>query len=110
MPQLLQMCLSLQVAYAALSSLADVIRVPACSRLFESYLERVLPLVFVRVIDSKDNIRQAAARVLNVRSFFHGGCSGSVLEVEASLWCSVDAQKPFSGPGNNGDYKTGSLP
>lgn len=57
---------SFQVAAAALSSLAEVIKAPSCCRLFEGYLERVLPLVFGRLIDTKDNIRHAAARVLDV--------------------------------------------
>lgn len=56
----------LQVAVAALSSLAEVVKTPSCSRLFENYLDKILPLVFARFIDSKDNIRQAASRVLDV--------------------------------------------
>ena len=45
-----------KVTQAALSTLIEL--VPTCRRMFESYLERTLPLVFTRLVDSKDIIRQ----------------------------------------------------
>ncbi|KAG9160658.1 hypothetical protein Leryth_026736 [Lithospermum erythrorhizon] len=41
-----------KVAQAALSTLADLI--PACKKPFESYMERILPHVFSRLIDPKE--------------------------------------------------------
>ncbi|KAK9055667.1 hypothetical protein SSX86_026752 [Deinandra increscens subsp. villosa] len=53
-----------KVAQAALTSLADII--PACRKLFESYMERMLPHVFSRLIDPKELVRQPCSTVLEI--------------------------------------------
>lgn len=51
-----------KVAQAALSTLADLI--PACRKPFESYVERILPHVFSRLIDPKELVRQPCSSTL----------------------------------------------
>ncbi|KAK1420589.1 hypothetical protein QVD17_22304 [Tagetes erecta] len=53
-----------KVAQAALTSLADII--PACRKPFESYMERILPHVFSRLIDPKELVRQPCSSVLEI--------------------------------------------
>ncbi|KAF7804570.1 CLIP-associated protein-like isoform X1 [Senna tora] len=55
-----------KVAQAALSTLADII--PACRKPFESYMERMLPHVFSRLIDPKELVRQPCSTALEVVS------------------------------------------
>ncbi|XP_065637575.1 CLIP-associated protein isoform X3 [Quercus suber] len=55
-----------KVAQAALSTLADII--PSCRKPFESYIERILPHVFSRLIDPKELVRQACATTLEIVS------------------------------------------
>ncbi|KAF7818501.1 CLIP-associated protein-like [Senna tora] len=55
-----------KVAQAALSTLADII--PACRKPFESYMERILPHVFSRLIDPKELVRQPCSTTLEVVS------------------------------------------
>ena len=55
-----------KVAQAALSTLADII--PACRKPFESYLERILPHVFSRLIDPKELVRRPCSSTLEVVS------------------------------------------
>ncbi|KAL8489961.1 hypothetical protein ACS0TY_025747 [Phlomoides rotata] len=53
-----------KVAQAALSTLADLI--PACRKPFESYMERILPHVFSRLIDPKEVVRQPCSTTLDI--------------------------------------------
>ncbi|KAH0667802.1 hypothetical protein KY285_029008 [Solanum tuberosum] len=53
-----------KVAQAALSTLADLI--PACRKPFESYVERILPHVFSRLIDPKELVRQPCSTTLEI--------------------------------------------
>ncbi|KAL7126775.1 hypothetical protein ABFS83_14G209200 [Erythranthe nasuta] len=53
-----------KVAQAALSTLADLI--PACRKPFESYMERILPHVFSRLIDPKELVRQPCSTTLDI--------------------------------------------
>lgn len=53
-----------KVAQAALTTLADII--PACRKPFESYMERILPHVFSRLIDPKELVRQPCSTTLEV--------------------------------------------
>ncbi|CAI0405020.1 unnamed protein product [Linum tenue] len=53
-----------KVAQAALSTLADII--PACRKPFESYMERILPHVFSRLIDPKELVRQPCLTTLDI--------------------------------------------
>ncbi|KAJ7565995.1 hypothetical protein O6H91_02G084300 [Diphasiastrum complanatum] len=53
-----------KVAQAALTTLAEL--VPACKKLFEAYLERILPLVFSRLVDTKEVIRQLGTSALEI--------------------------------------------
>ncbi|KAG7983333.1 hypothetical protein I3843_04G100600 [Carya illinoinensis] len=55
-----------KVAQAALLTLADII--PSCRKPFESYVERILPHVFSRLIDPKELVRQACATTLEIVS------------------------------------------
>ncbi|XP_039043750.1 CLIP-associated protein-like [Hibiscus syriacus] len=55
-----------KVAQAALSTLADII--PACRKSFESYMERILPHVFSRLIDPKELVRQPSSSTLEIVS------------------------------------------
>ncbi|GBG73139.1 hypothetical protein CBR_g12856 [Chara braunii] len=51
-----------RVAQAALAALAELL--PLCRKSFEAYLERILPLLFNRLIDQKEASRKMSARVL----------------------------------------------
>lgn len=53
-----------KVAQAALSSLSVI--VSACRKPFESYLERILPYVFSRLIDPKEPVRQPCRTTLEI--------------------------------------------
>ncbi|XP_076883257.1 CLIP-associated protein-like [Bidens hawaiensis] len=53
-----------KVAQAALTTLADII--PACRKPFESYIERILPHVFSRLIDPKESVRQPCSTTLDI--------------------------------------------
>ncbi|XVF32273.1 hypothetical protein REPUB_Repub17cG0067600 [Reevesia pubescens] len=53
-----------KVAQAALSTLADII--PSCRKPFESYMERILPHVFSRLIDPKELVRQPCSTTLEI--------------------------------------------
>uniref|UniRef100_A0A0E0K2G2 TOG domain-containing protein n=1 Tax=Oryza punctata TaxID=4537 RepID=A0A0E0K2G2_ORYPU len=53
-----------KVAQAAFSTLADII--PACKKQFETYVERILPYVFSRLIDPKELVRQPCSSTLEV--------------------------------------------
>ncbi|PKA56536.1 CLIP-associated protein [Apostasia shenzhenica] len=53
-----------KVAQAALSTLAEII--PACRKPFESYIERILPHVFSRLIDPKQLVRQPCTTTLEI--------------------------------------------
>jgi CLIP-associating protein 1/2 len=53
-----------KVAQAALSTLAEII--PACKKPFESYIERILPHVFSRLIDPKELVRQPCINTLDI--------------------------------------------
>ncbi|KAE8730604.1 CLIP-associated protein [Hibiscus syriacus] len=53
-----------KVAQAALSTLADII--PSCRKPFESYMERILPHVFSRLIDPKELVRQPCSMTLEI--------------------------------------------
>lgn len=55
-----------KVAQAALSTLADII--PSCRKPFESYMERILPHVFSRLIDPKELVRQPCSITLEIVS------------------------------------------
>ncbi|XWS47081.1 hypothetical protein CRYUN_Cryun14cG0122700 [Craigia yunnanensis] len=55
-----------KVAQAALSTLADII--PSCRKPFESYMERILPHVFSRLIDPKELVRQSCSTTLEIVS------------------------------------------
>ncbi|KAI3892714.1 hypothetical protein MKX03_020765 [Papaver bracteatum] len=59
-----------KVAQAALSTLAEII--PACRRPFESYMERILPHVFSRLIDPKELVRQPCTTTLEIVSKAYG--------------------------------------
>lgn len=51
-----------KVTQAALLALTEL--VPTCRRMFEMYLERTLPAVFARLVDSKDIIRRLGLSAL----------------------------------------------
>lgn len=53
-----------KVAQAALSTLSAIIA--ACRKPFESYLERILPYVFSRLIDPKEPVRQPCRTSLEI--------------------------------------------
>ncbi|XP_043704779.1 CLIP-associated protein [Telopea speciosissima] len=59
-----------KVAQAALSTLAEII--PACKKPFESYMERILPHVFSRLIDPKELVRQPCSTTLETVSKTYG--------------------------------------
>ncbi|XP_057480107.1 CLIP-associated protein-like [Actinidia eriantha] len=59
-----------KVAQAALSTLADII--PACKKPFESYMERIMPHVFSRLIDPKELVRQPCSTTLDIVSKTYG--------------------------------------
>ncbi|KAL8137117.1 hypothetical protein V2J09_003118 [Rumex salicifolius] len=53
-----------KVAQAALLSLIEII--PSCRKPFESYMERILPHVFSRLIDPKELVRQPCSSALDI--------------------------------------------
>ncbi|KAL7583275.1 CLIP-associated protein isoform X1 [Lactuca sativa] len=53
-----------KIAQAALTTLSDLI--PACRKPFESYMERILPHVFSRLIDPKESVRQPCSSTLEI--------------------------------------------
>ncbi|PIA25719.1 hypothetical protein AQUCO_10800010v1 [Aquilegia coerulea] len=59
-----------KVAQAALSTLAEMI--PSCRKPFESYIERILPHVFSRLIDQKELVRQPCSTTLENVSKTYG--------------------------------------
>ncbi|KAI4374383.1 hypothetical protein MLD38_012386 [Melastoma candidum] len=75
-----------KVAQAALSTLADMI--PTCRKPFESYMERILPHVFSRLIDPKELVRQPCSATLDVV-----GKTYSVDSLLPALLRSVDEQR-----------------
>ncbi|XP_068661311.1 CLIP-associated protein-like isoform X2 [Aristolochia californica] len=75
-----------KVAQAALSTLAELI--PACRKPFESYLERILPHVFSRLIDPKELVRQPSAATLETVSKTYG-----IDSLLAALLRSLDEQR-----------------
>lgn len=75
-----------KVAQAALSTLADVI--PSCRKPFESYMERILPHVFSRLIDPKELVRQPCSTTLDIV-----GKTYSVDSLLPALLRSLDEQR-----------------
>ncbi|XP_058195992.1 CLIP-associated protein [Rhododendron vialii] len=59
-----------KVAQASLSTLADII--PTCKKPFESYMERIMPHVFSRLIDPKELVRQPCSTTLEIVSKTYG--------------------------------------
>ncbi|GER46087.1 CLIP-associating family protein [Striga asiatica] len=53
-----------KVAQAALSTLADIIT--TCRKPFETYMERIMPHVFSRLIDPKELVRQTFSTTLDI--------------------------------------------
>ncbi|KAF7017258.1 hypothetical protein CFC21_030727 [Triticum aestivum] len=53
-----------KVAQAAFSTLAEII--PACKKPFESYVERILPHVFSRLIDPKELVKKPCSLTLEI--------------------------------------------
>ncbi|XP_062185863.1 CLIP-associated protein-like isoform X2 [Phragmites australis] len=53
-----------KVAQAAFSTLAEII--PACKKPFESYVERILPYVFSRLIDPKELVKKPCSSTLEI--------------------------------------------
>ncbi|KAG1362495.1 CLIP-associated protein [Cocos nucifera] len=75
-----------KVAQAALSTLAEII--PACRKPFESYLERILPHVFSRLIDPKELVRQPSSTTLEIV-----GSTYSIDSLLPALLRSLDEQR-----------------
>ncbi|XP_050367092.1 CLIP-associated protein isoform X2 [Argentina anserina] len=75
-----------KVAQAALSTLADVI--PSCRKPFESYMERILPHVFSRLVDPKEVVRQPCSTTLVIV-----GKTYSVDSLLPALLRSLDEQR-----------------
>ncbi|CAM6027387.1 unnamed protein product, partial [Sphagnum balticum] len=75
-----------KVAQAALSTLAEL--VPACRKPFEAYLERILPHVFARLVDSKEAIRELGSSTLEAV-----GNTYSIDMLLPSLLRSLDEQR-----------------
>ncbi|KAM7265218.1 hypothetical protein ACFE04_002901 [Oxalis oulophora] len=75
-----------KVAQAALSTLANII--PACRKPFESYMERILPHVFSRLIDPKELVRQPCSTTLDIVSKTY-----SIDTLLPSLLRSLDEQR-----------------
>ncbi|PRQ25613.1 putative CLASP domain, TOG domain-containing protein [Rosa chinensis] len=75
-----------KVAQAALSTLADII--PSCRKPFESYMERILPHVFSRLIDPKELVRQPCSTTLVIV-----GKTYSVDSLLPALLRSLDEQR-----------------
>ncbi|CAN6460516.1 unnamed protein product [Victoria cruziana] len=59
-----------KVAQAAFTTLTDMI--PVFKKPFESYLERILPHVFSRLIDQKELVRQASSSTLEMVGSIYG--------------------------------------
>ncbi|KAH9607642.1 hypothetical protein KSS87_014164 [Heliosperma pusillum] len=59
-----------KVAQSALLTLSDII--PSCRKPFESYMERILPHVFSRLIDPKELVRQPCSTTLDIVSKTYG--------------------------------------
>ena len=53
-----------KVAQAAFTTLAEII--PACKKPFESYVERILPYVFSRLIDPKELVKKPCSSTLDI--------------------------------------------
>ncbi|RCV34450.1 hypothetical protein SETIT_7G160500v2 [Setaria italica] len=53
-----------KVAQAAFTTLAELI--PACKKPFESYVERILPYVFSRLIDPKELVKKPCSSTLDI--------------------------------------------
>ncbi|KAF8704181.1 hypothetical protein HU200_031676 [Digitaria exilis] len=53
-----------KVAQAAFTTLAEII--PACKKPFESYVERILPYVFSRLIDPKELVKKPCSKTLDI--------------------------------------------
>ncbi|KAJ6843114.1 CLIP-associated protein [Iris pallida] len=75
-----------KVAQASLSTLAEII--PACRKPFESYLERILPYVFSRLVDPKELVRQPCCATLEIV-----GKTYSVDSLLPALLRSLDEQR-----------------
>lgn len=75
-----------KVAQAALTTLADII--PSCRKPFESYMERILPHVFSRLIDPKELVRQPSSTTLEIVSKTY-----SIDSLLAALLRSLDEQR-----------------
>nr|DAD20149.1 TPA_asm: hypothetical protein HUJ06_021612 [Nelumbo nucifera] len=75
-----------KVAQAALSTLAEII--PSCRKPFESYMERILPHVFSRLIDPKELVRQPCSTTLEIVSKTYG-----IDSLLPSLLRSLDEQR-----------------
>ncbi|KAI4319340.1 hypothetical protein MLD38_032947 [Melastoma candidum] len=75
-----------KVAQAALSTLAELI--PTCRKPFESYMERILPHVFSRLIDPKELVRQPCTATLDIV-----GKTYSVDSLLPALLRSLDEQR-----------------
>ncbi|KAL5990267.1 hypothetical protein ACLOJK_011164 [Asimina triloba] len=75
-----------KVAQAALLTLAEVI--PACRKPFESYIERILPHVFSRLIDPKELVRQPCSKTLEIV-----GKTYSIESLLPALLRSLDEQR-----------------
>uniref|UniRef100_A0A2P2MUH6 TOG domain-containing protein n=1 Tax=Rhizophora mucronata TaxID=61149 RepID=A0A2P2MUH6_RHIMU len=75
-----------KVAQAALSTLADII--PSCRKPFESYMERILPHVFSRLIDPKELVRQPCSTTLEIVNKIY-----SIDTLLPSLLRSLDEQR-----------------
>ncbi|XP_031371453.1 CLIP-associated protein isoform X2 [Punica granatum] len=75
-----------KVAQAALSTLADII--PSCRKPFESYMERILPHVFSRLIDPKELVRKPCSTTLEIV-----GKTYSVDSLLPALLRSLDEQR-----------------
>jgi CLIP-associating protein 1/2 len=75
-----------KVAQAALSTLTEL--VPACRKPFEAYLERILPHVFARLVDSKEAIRELGSSTLEAV-----GNTYSIDMLLPSLLRSLDEQR-----------------
>ncbi|XP_047309999.1 CLIP-associated protein-like isoform X2 [Impatiens glandulifera] len=75
-----------KIAQAALSTLADIIQ--ACKKPFESYMERILPHVFPRLLDPKESVRQPSSTILEIVGKTY--CTDSLLP---ALLRSLDEQR-----------------
>lgn len=104
-----------KVAQAALSTLTEL--VPSCRKPFDSYLERILPHVFSRLVDPKEAIRQLCSSLLEIV-----GNTYSIELILPALLRSLDEQRSpkakvaviefaissFTKLGMNGETSSGS--